>query len=100
MSDKPFIAAFVVCSGLLLLTWLLQVWFLAKLRRTEPTAWQAVATPGWLNILSWSSLAFFQLGRYRSLECRRLRRFGFLLRVLQLLSIGPLILLAVLLART
>jgi len=81
-------AAFFMDALLLFLAWLLQIWILAELRRLEPRAWRLVASPGWLRVLSWQSLRFVQLGRYRRLRSWKLRRLGLALHSVQLLAVA------------
>jgi len=73
-------------AGVLLsLLWLLQIWFLAELRRTEPLAWRRIAGPGWLRSASWKTVVFIQSGRYRHFGSARVRRLGSVLRLTQVL---------------
>jgi len=63
---------------------LLQIWFIAELKRLDPRAWRLVAEPAWLRWGSGAAVRFIQTGRYRQLQSPKLRRFGAVLRMVQL----------------
>jgi len=66
---------------------LLQIWFLAELKRWDRAAWESVASPHWLQSGSLRAMGYIQSGRYRRLQNSRLRSLGLILRVTQLMVI-------------
>jgi hypothetical protein len=76
----------VTTTGLILLLRILYIWFLADLRKWERNAWAAIASPRWLGRHIDVPWAYIQRRDYRALKTNRLRSFGSLLFVLQLIA--------------